>query len=83
MSIEELKAEEIRSRKQLRNTLENDEELAEAICELDELDENEVAREEFVDCFSGEQAVANLMADFNEWKAVHAALWKAIRKKSA
>jgi hypothetical protein len=78
--IEELKVEEIHLRKQLRNTLENDAELMEALCELDQLDENEIAPEEFEDGFSGEQAVANLRSDFNEWKAAHAALWKAIKK---
>jgi len=81
--IEELKAEEIRLRKQLRNTFDYDDDLAAAIEKLDELGENEIAPEDFEDGFSGEQAIANLMSDFKEWRAAHAVLWKAMKKKAA
>ena len=83
MTIEKLKAKEIRLRKQLRNILENNESLEAAIVELDELGENDIAPEYFENGFSGEDAVYNLNSVYDEWRAAHQALWKAIEKKAA
>jgi len=76
MSIEKLKAEEIRLRKQLRNILENNECLEAAIVELDELGENDIAPEYFENGFY-------LNSVYDEWRAAHQALWKAMKKKAA